>query len=87
MKYISLCLIVLLMTGCADEVSLSQAQDIDPVGFFYGMWHGYIFGFAWIASLFTDSAIYAIYNNGGWYDFGFMFGIFFLGATASSSTK
>ena len=31
--------------------------------------------FAWIVSLFdSDVAIYAIYNNGGWYDFGFCSG-------------
>jgi len=87
MKYLSLICIVLLMTGCADEVTLSQAQSIDPVGFWYGLWHGVIFPIAWIASLFMDSAIYATYNNGGWYDFGFMIGVCFLGVGASGSSS
>jgi hypothetical protein len=30
---------------------------------------------SWIISLFNDTTtIYAIYNNGGWYDFGFVLG-------------
>lgn len=67
---------LLFVTGCADTVSFSQAMQIQPVGFWYGLWHGIIFPFAWIVSLFSDStAIYAIYNNGGWYDFGFFLGV------------
>ena len=32
--------------------------------------------FSWIVSLFSDEiAIYAVYNNGAWYDFGFVLGI------------
>jgi hypothetical protein len=67
---------VFLITGCADSLSFSQAMRVDEVGFFYGLWHGMIIPFAWFISLFDDSvAIYAIYNNGGWYDFGFFLGI------------
>lgn len=45
-------------------------------GFWAGLWHGMIAPFAWIGSLFYDDiAIYAINNNGGWYDFGFVLGI------------
>ena len=78
-----LCLGVLLLAGCADTVSFSQATGIDPVGFWCGLWHGMILPFSWFISLLSDStAIYAIYNNGGWYDFGFVLGC---GALASSS--
>lgn len=67
---------VLLLSGCADTVTFEQAASIDPVGFWYGLWHGFTFGFAFVGSLFWDSiAVYAIYNNGGWYDFGFWLGI------------
>lgn len=70
------CVLMLLLTSCADYVSFSEATKIDPVGFWYGLWHGMIFPFAWICSLFMDSvSVYAIYNNGGWYDFGFFLGI------------
>jgi len=65
-----------MLTGCADTVTFAQAANVDPVGFWYGLWHGMIAPIAWIVSLFSDStAIYAIYNNGGWYDFGYIFGV------------
>lgn len=78
------CLLVLLMvlTGCADHMSFDQAAAAKPVGFLHGFWHGWISWFAWIVSLFSsDIAIYAIYNNGGWYDFGFMLGMGGFGTT------
>lgn len=84
---LAVCLTCLLfVTGCADTVSFTQAANVEPVGFWYGLWHGIIFIFAWIGSLFTDDiAVYAIYNNGGWYDFGFALGIgAFAGGSASS---
>ena len=52
------------------------------------MWHGFIFPVAWIVSLFTDQiAVYAVPNNGGWYDFGYFVGIVFLGVGARSSNE
>lgn len=65
----------LTLVGCADHVTFVNAIKLDPVGFWYGLWHGFILPFAWFVSLFdSDVAIYAIYNNGGWYDFGFLLG-------------
>ena len=67
---------LLILTGCADSMTFEQAGNAEPVGFWYGLWHGLIIIFAWIGSLFSDDiAIYAIYNNGGWYDFGFILGV------------
>lgn len=75
MKFIAL-ILLLTLTGCADQVTFQQAQSQIPVGFLHGLWHGTILPFAWICSLFDSStAIYAIYNNGGWYDFGFFVGL------------
>lgn len=77
--------ICLLASGCATQMGFDEATVAQPVGFWYGLWHGMIAPFSWLVSLFNqDVAIYAIYNNGGWYDFGFMLGI---GALASSSTS
>ena len=71
---------LLLLSGCADNVSLVEAAAKEEVGFWYGLWHGLIIIFAWIGSLFSDDiAIYAIYNNGGWYDFGYVLGVGGLG--------
>lgn len=81
-------IMLLNLTGCADSVSFDVAKNMEPVGFLYGIWHGFIFGFAWVISLFSDStAVYAIYNNGGWYDFGFLIGVCVLVSSNRSSNK
>lgn len=75
---------LMLLSGCADTVSFQRAAEATPVGFWYGLWHGMILPISWFVSLFSDStAIYAIYNNGGWYDFGFILGC---GVLARGST-
>ncbi len=81
MKKILLAVILLALSGCAD--SIPQAET---VGFWYGLWHGIILPLSWFISLFdSDVAIYAVNNNGGWYDFGFVIGIGSLGGTSHSS--
>lgn len=68
--------VLLLLSGCADQVSFVEAATRQEVGFWYGLWHGMILPFSWLVSLFDeDVAIYAIYNSGGWYDFGFVLGV------------
>jgi len=48
----------------------------EPANFWLGLWHGAIAGIAFIVSLFSDTVrVYEINNNGGWYDFGFLFGV------------
>lgn len=75
-KIVLIALLVLVLTGCADSVSFTQAESMEKVGFWHGLWHGLIIVFAWIGSLISDDiAVYAIYNNGGWYDFGFVLGV------------
>jgi len=76
---------VMLISGCADTVTFDQASSIEPVGFLHGLWHGFTFGFSWVGSLIWDDiAIYAIYNNGGLYDFGFFVGTGMLGGSGTS---
>ena len=76
MRYLICLLFLLTLTGCADYVPLDQASNIPKVGFWHGLWHGIIFPIAWVVSVFSDStAIYAVYNHGGWYDFGFFIGV------------
>ena len=83
-----LCIALLALSGCADSVSFTKAATMQPVGFWYGLWHGMILPFAWLVSLFnSDVAIYATYNNGGWYDFGFVLGVGALGGCSSSARK
>ncbi|MCK5020899.1 MAG: hypothetical protein KAS32_28015 [Candidatus Peribacteraceae bacterium] len=77
---------ILSLTGCADNIQVTTS--LDPVGFWYGLWHGMILPFAWIISLFSDStAIYAVYNNGGWYDFGFFLGVGSLGGCSTTTRR
>ena len=72
----------LALSACA---ATQQADAVAPAapGFLLGLWHGFIFPIAWIVSLFADSiAIYAVPNNGGWYDFGYFLGIVVFGVGA-----
>ena len=75
----------LTLSACA---ATQQTTAITPEapGFLLGLWHGFIFPVAWIVSLFTDKvAIYAVPNNGGWYDFGYFLGIVVFGVGARKS--
>ncbi len=75
--------ILIFLGSCA-----TQTKEIieDPPGFWYGLLHGFIVLFSFIASFFTDYTIYAFPNSGGWYDFGFLLGvmIFFGGSGAGA---
>lgn len=67
---------LLMLTGCADAVSFVEAAAMEPVGFLHGFWHGITFLISFMGSIFFDDiAVYAIYNTGGWYDFGYFIGI------------
>jgi hypothetical protein len=71
-----LIIMCLTLTGCADSVQFTITNAPTSVGFGYGLWHGIIAPIAFFISLFDDStAMYAIYNDGGWYDFGFLLGL------------
>ncbi len=80
---------VTLLSGCADAIPIQYSKDIEPVGFWYGLWHGLIAPVSFIISLFSDNvAIYAVYNNGGWYNFGYLFGLsIILGGSSKASNK
>jgi hypothetical protein len=71
-------IIVLALTGCADASHINECllEVEHTYGFWGGLWHGMIFVFSLIGSLFSDDiAVYAVNNNGGFYDFGFWLGI------------
>ncbi|HET7709431.1 MAG TPA: hypothetical protein VFK50_07865 [Sphingomicrobium sp.] len=75
----------LLLAACAAQQSGDAVAPTAP-GFLLGVWHGFIFPIAWVISLFVDKvAVYAVPNNGGWYDFGYFVGIVFLGVGARKS--
>lgn len=77
--------LVLLVAGCA---SCNMEAQENPPGFWYGLLHGFILLFSFVASLFTDYCIYSIPNSGPWYDFGFLLGImFFFGGGAKAGRR
>ncbi len=66
------------LTACATQVTTAVTPAAP--GFLFGLWHGFIFPVAWVFSLFMpEVAVYAVPNNGGWYDFGFFLGIVVFG--------
>ena len=78
-----LALASLLALAACTATQASDAVAPQAPGFLLGLWHGLIFPLAWIASLFMpDIAIYAVPNNGGWYDFGYFLGIVVFGVGA-----
>ena len=83
MKYIALLVLVVLalalMAGCApgpnEFIDTKDARGSVP-GFWQGLWNGIISPITFIISLFSDKVqMYEVHNNGGWYDFGFIFGL------------
>ena len=70
---------IFALTSCAD---VSHVQECLPAtehtyGFWGGTWHGIIMVPSFIGSIIWDDvAVYAVNNNGGWYNFGFVGGFF-----------
>ena len=78
--------LVLLLAACATQAGNAVAPQAP--GFLLGVWHGFIFPVAWILSLFMpEVSVYAVPNNGGWYDFGYFIGIVFLGVGARGARR
>ena len=87
-RFAPLLLLVLLTACAATQTDAALATAATTPGFWLGVWHGFIFPVAFVVSLFIpDVAIYAVPNNGGWYDFGYFVGIVFLGVGARSSKR
>ncbi len=85
MKRLTIFAAALVLSSCAATQDVHAVARQAP-GFWLGLWHGFIFPVAWIVSLFTDKvAIYAVPNNGGWYDFGYFLGIVVFGVGARKS--
>lgn len=83
----ALVMLAILVTSCADVTPIQNCVVDTPYGFWGGLWHGIIAPFSFIGSVFSDDiALYAVNNNGAWYDLGFVLGagILFGGGTASA---
>lgn len=80
--------LALTLSACASQIDAGISASPDTPGFLWGMWHGFIFPWSFIGSLFNpDIAVYAVPNKGGWYDFGFFLGITVLGGGSVFGSK
>jgi hypothetical protein len=88
-RSLAVALLGAMLTACAaTQAPDAVAHDAGTPGFLLGLWHGFIFPVAWIVSLFVDKvAVYAVPNNGGWYDFGYFLGIVVFGVGARKGGK
>ena len=81
-------LALLALAACAHQAPDAVSHAPDVPGFWWGLWHGFVFPWAWIGSLFDPRvAVYAVPNQGGWYDFGFFLGITVLGGGSWFGSK
>jgi hypothetical protein len=81
-----------LLCGCAASQNVlkdSPGPDGSVAGFWLGLWHGMILPITFIVSLFRDGVnVYEGHNNGGWYNFGFLWGaVIVFGGTASTAAR
>lgn len=77
-------LALLVSAGCA--AGDVRFADDTPAGFWVGIWHGAISFITLLVGIFTDTVdVYETANTGGWYDFGFLFGVSAIWGGGSSS--
>lgn len=63
-----------VLVGCAAGDPRFTAES--PAGFWQGLWHGIISVVCLVIGIFSDTVkVYEVNNSGGWYDFGFIFGV------------
>ena len=87
MRLPTLVVLALALAACVATQPQSVISPTAP-GFLEGVWHGFIFPVAFIVSLFTDHIdVYAVPNNGVWYNAGYFCGICFLGVGARHSKR
>lgn len=80
--------LALAVSACASQIDAGVSKAAGTPGFLWGIWHGFIFPWSWIGSLFSpDIAVYAVPNKGAWYDFGFFIGITVLGGGSFFGSK
>ena len=89
MKKIIIILLLLIVSGCATHYT--SATYLDPYGFFYGLWHGFIVIFvaigklaSWVLNFIDINVLEEIKfigepNTGISYFIGFVIGILILG--------
>ena len=89
--FVMLAVAMIVLVGCAagpNNMVDKPDEEGDVAGFGTGLWHGIIAPITFVISLFSnDVGMYAIHNNGGWYNAGFLFGLGALWGGGSSGAK
>jgi hypothetical protein len=71
--------VVLFVAACTagpNEMADVPDEEGKVAGFWQGLWHGIIAPITFVISLFSDTIeMFEVHNNGGWYNFGFLFGL------------
>lgn len=83
-----LVLLSILVAACTAAPNSAAGQGPNDAGFWLGVWQGFVAPITFLVSLFNHSVgIYEVHNNGGWYNFGFLFGvsIFFSGSAGAGA--
>lgn len=89
----TLILLALMLTafGTPNPLTNVPLEETGKVyGFWNGLWDGITAILAFVGNLFGGNYnIYQVHNNGGWYNFGYLFGIgaFAKGATSTTSRR
>ena len=90
MKAILVITILLILFSCAagpNSMVGPKTANGKIAGFWLGLWHGIISPVTFIISLFNKNInIYEIHNNGGWYNFGFLFGVMIIFGSGGGGT-
>ena len=80
--------VLLMASGCAGVTDIEACCIHEPYGFWSGFWHGLIAPVSFFGSLLSEHiSMYAVNNNGGWYDFGFVIGAGILFGGGSRATR
>ncbi len=84
---VMLFVLLVLASSCA-TANPAVVEAASAPGFWWGLLHGAFAGFAFLVSLFDPTVgVYEVANSGGWYDFGFVFGLGTFSGGCSSCRK
>lgn len=85
LKWLPLMLLALFfLSSCAAG---NEKFNIDPAGFWMGLWHGFISLISFIVSFFYDNVTIYEANNTGWpYNLGFILGVMIFYGGGSKGT-
>jgi len=79
---------LLIFSSCAEVQHIDACKTGHIYGFWGGLWHGMIAPVSFVVGLFKDDvAVWAVNNNGGWYEFGFLIGIGSLGLGGGKASR